>query len=226
MRRPDARKLDAETLVDDFGSRSAMARGLHLKDKNRSPNALRLALESYYGAVVALVVERMLGEPARWEAGKLDLDERWLDTAREQLARYDTRVLADAPPRAIDHFGPLYQDLFPRYLRHALGEYYTPDWLAEHVLDSVDYRGTDRLRLLDPTCGSGVFLLAAIRRIRAAADGSIRPEQLGRHILEPRDRIRRQSLGRADGLGQLSSGDPRLAAERRPPLPCPAGPVA
>ncbi|MGA2059759.1 MAG: N-6 DNA methylase [Thermoguttaceae bacterium] len=62
----------------------------------------------------------------------------------------------------------LYQELFPRALRHRLGEYYTPDWLARHVLDQVGYSDGLTQRLLDPACGSGTFLLTAIGRIRAA----------------------------------------------------------
>jgi hypothetical protein len=65
-----------------------------------------------------------------------------------------------------DLFKALYQDLFPRRVRHRLGEYYTPDWLAEHVLDQVGYHGQPEVRLLDPACGSGTFLVAAIRRLR------------------------------------------------------------
>ena len=52
-------------------------------------------------------------------------------------------------------------------MRHALGEYYTPDWLARHVLDEVGYQGEPDSRLLDPACGSGTFLVAAINRMRA-----------------------------------------------------------
>ena len=71
-----------------------------------------------------------------------------------------------------------------------MGEYYTPDWLARHVLDQVGYRGEARQRLLDPACGSGTFLLAAVRRIRAArlylchgAPGDSSKADLCRHIL-------------------------------------------
>ena len=63
-------------------------------------------------------------------------------------------------------FKPLYQNLFPRPVRHQLGEYYTPDWLAAHVLDQVGYIGNPGQRLLDPACGSGTFLLIALRRLR------------------------------------------------------------
>ena len=57
----------------------------------------------------------------------------------------------------------LYQELVDPEDRHELGEYYTPDWLAELALKEIDYRGG---RLLDPACGSGTFLFCAIRKLR------------------------------------------------------------
>jgi methylase of polypeptide subunit release factors len=57
----------------------------------------------------------------------------------------------------------LYQGLVDPQSRHDLGEYYTPDWLAELTLETIGYRGG---RLLDPACGSGSFLYAAARRLR------------------------------------------------------------
>jgi hypothetical protein len=92
-------------------------------------------------------------------AALADLVDRLGGYAREIVA-----VEADGPQ---DLFKPLYQDLFVRRLRHALGEYYTPDWLAESLLDQVGYQGQPGRRLLDPACGSGIFLVAAIRRARA-----------------------------------------------------------
>jgi len=59
----------------------------------------------------------------------------------------------------------LYQELVDPEDRHDLGEYYTPDWLAELTLDRVGYEGGT---LLDPSCGSGTFLMAAVRRLRTA----------------------------------------------------------
>ena len=63
---------------------------------------------------------------------------------------------------ARDLFKGMYQHFIPSAMRHALGEYYTPDWLAEHVLDTINWRPDDQL--LDPTCGTGTFLLEALRR--------------------------------------------------------------
>ena len=86
------------------------------------------------------------------------------DRLREALAGYRLAPLTD--DGECDLFKPLYQNLFPRPVRHQLGEYYTPDWLAAHVLDQVGYIGNPGQRLLDPACGSGTFLLIALRRLR------------------------------------------------------------
>jgi len=50
-----------------------------------------------------------------------------------------------------------------------LGEYYTPDWLAERVLNQLGYDGDLSKRLLDPSCGSGTFVTLAIRRAKKFA---------------------------------------------------------
>jgi hypothetical protein len=47
-----------------------------------------------------------------------------------------------------------------------VGAVYTPDWLADHVLDVIGWPPDDEL--LDPTCGDGAFLRAAVRRRIAA----------------------------------------------------------
>ena len=51
-------------------------------------------------------------------------------------------------------------------MRHALGEYYTPDWLAEHTIELSGFDGDPHKALLDPSCGSGTFLLMAIHKVR------------------------------------------------------------
>jgi hypothetical protein len=54
----------------------------------------------------------------------------------------------------------LYRDFFPRNLFHALGEFYTPPWLAEKLVRESQW--DPEKSLLDPFGGSGVFLLAAL----------------------------------------------------------------
>jgi Eco57I restriction-modification methylase len=83
-----------------------------------------------------------------------------------RLDEYDPRTLSVDPSDSRDLLKQLYQHLFPKSVRHDLGEYYTPDWLADEVLDAVKYDGNPDHRLLDPACGSGTFLVLAINRIK------------------------------------------------------------
>ena len=89
------------------------------------------------------------------------------------LAEYEPATATLAPESTRDLLKKLYQYLVPRELRHDLGEYYTPDWLAELVLNEVGYRGDPEERLLDPACGSGTFLVLAIRRVLDHAPDSL-----------------------------------------------------
>jgi SAM-dependent methyltransferase len=65
----------------------------------------------------------------------------------------------------------LYESIIGKETRKKLGEYYTPDWLAERIVSEVV---TDplRKRVLDPACGSGTFLFQAVRRFIATAEAA------------------------------------------------------
>ena len=92
------------------------------------------------------------------------------------LADFEPATTTLEPEHTRDLLKKLYQYLVPRKLRHDLGEYYTPDWLAERLLNQVGYKGDPDKRLIDPGCGSGTFLILALRRLRQyAADHLIPP---------------------------------------------------
>ncbi|MEW6230350.1 MAG: N-6 DNA methylase, partial [Bacillota bacterium] len=89
-----------------------------------------------------------------------------------QLATYDPGTLELAPENARDLLKKLYHYLLPRDIRHDLGEYYTPDWLAERLIRTTmgdSDLGDPHKRVLDPACGSGTFLVILIRYIRERA---------------------------------------------------------
>ncbi len=65
----------------------------------------------------------------------------------------------------------LYESLIDPLQRHDLGEYYTPDWLAEKMCVRAIGDPLNQ-RVLDPACGSGTFPFHAVRRFLAAADGA------------------------------------------------------
>ncbi len=90
-----------------------------------------------------------------------------------KLGDYNPTTIEDDPHSVRDLLKKLYHYLLPKEIRHDLGEYYTPDWLAERLLEQLNEplfqkAPTKRIldpnkRLLDPACGSGTFLVLAIR---------------------------------------------------------------
>lgn len=104
----------------------------------------------------------------------LDIWDEGLDVALRrligELANYSLVTLDVDPEETRDLLKQLYQNLMPKKLRHALGEYYTPDWLAERLLNQLGYHGDPAKRLLDPACGSGTFLVLALKRVRHHAE--------------------------------------------------------
>ena len=58
----------------------------------------------------------------------------------------------------------VYQELIDIETRHSLGEYYTPDWLCERIVSEFDFKINSKI--IDPSCGSGSFLRAAVHRYK------------------------------------------------------------
>jgi len=75
-----------------------------------------------------------------------------------QLSEYDFSKVQE------DILKGVYQELIDLETRHALGEYYTPDWLCEKIVESLPIAETSKM--LDPACGSGSFLRAAIAKLK------------------------------------------------------------
>ncbi len=82
------------------------------------------------------------------------------------LSEFEPATSTLDPISTRDLLKKLYQYLVPQEVRQRLGEYYTPDWLAELLLNEVGYNGNTLKRFLDPACGSGTFLVLAIQRAK------------------------------------------------------------
>lgn len=83
-----------------------------------------------------------------------------------QLSGYDLSDISQ------DLLKGVYQELVDPVDRHDLGEYYTPDWLSEKIVEEL-LPDSEFASVLDPSCGSGTFLHAAIKhftRKRKSAD--------------------------------------------------------
>lgn len=111
----------------------------------------------------------------------------------------------------------LYHSVISAEARKQMGEYYTPDWLAQAVTDAAIERPLQQ-RVLDPACGSGTFVFHAVRRYIAAADAAgMTPDQIlegvTEHVLGIDLHPVAVTLARVTYL--LALGRDRLAAEER-----------
>lgn len=103
----------------------------------------------------------------------------WLHELYTQVSRYDWRK------RDTDVLRTLYENVIPKRMRKVYGEYYTPDWLAQYLVEEVldqpwveraaenaiyavrtgDHSVLRGCGVLDPTCGSGTFLYHAAKHL-------------------------------------------------------------
>ncbi len=75
----------------------------------------------------------------------------------------------------IDFIKEIFESIFPSQVRHSMGEFYTPDWLAEFVITKVveGDKDADVKKYLDPSCGSGTFIFNVIKKFANAGDSII-----------------------------------------------------
>ena len=99
-----------------------------------------------------------------------------LEQARGLLQSIASRLTAAYDLRAVreDLLKELYQELVDPQTRHDLGEFYTPDWLAELTLRKAGFppdktADATNASILDPSCGSGTFLFTAVRLLSASS---------------------------------------------------------
>jgi len=86
-----------------------------------------------------LGIENFLeGDYFSWYVEEIDqeLGDVIAEIAR-RLSDYEIATPQLEPEFARDLLKKLYQNLVPRDIRHSLGEYYTPDWLAELIINEV-----------------------------------------------------------------------------------------
>jgi len=117
----------------------------------------------------------------------------------------------------------LYESVITAPTRKRLGEYYTPDWLAEKIVSTAIEQPLET-RVLDPACGSGTFLFHAARRYLAAAEaaGQTLPKALSGltlHVLGMDLHPVAVTLARVTYL--LAIGRDRLTKSNRGPIQVP-----
>lgn len=111
-------------------------------------------------------------DPQQWNSDLYDA----IKGVIVKLTDYEGRSPVLRPGIITDVFRQLYQRMMPPEIRHDLGEYYTPRWLAQATINVVPkapgWKG------LDPCCGSGTFVVEMINLVLEEVKHKSPEEQL------------------------------------------------
>lgn len=74
-----------------------------------------------------------------------------------------------------DAISEIFECIFPKEIRHSVGEYYTPYWLAREVIDRITKEDNEAhcKKFIDPACGSATFLIALINKYKECSQNAI-----------------------------------------------------
>lgn len=130
-------------------------------------------IEDGYSYQYHNIINFLEGDFFSWYADKQQwnefLYENVLDIVRciDQYSAFSLNVYYEP----IDIFKDLYMSIIPKSVRHSMGEYFTPKWLADYVVkESLKINKKDKWKAIDPCCGSGVFLISLIKNIVGERD--------------------------------------------------------
>ncbi len=138
-----------------------------LRDLLRPPGSRPTARLRDLATVVPLLSSVFEDDPFLWLCDVADADQNFADRFDAHLDNL-ARVLdeLDLVGVSYDFLRRFYQHFFDPPIRRALGEFYTDEAIVNEVLEAAEFDGTlsDGV-LADITCGSGTFLVIAIRKV-------------------------------------------------------------
>lgn len=102
-----------------------------------------------------------------WFTYSEDFDTDVVNSTLQLINEFELSTYVLKPESVQDILQEVYMELIPDKLRHLMGEYFSPDWIVEFVLDSINYTGDIDKSLIDPTAGSGPFPVQALKRVIA-----------------------------------------------------------
>lgn len=114
------------------------------------------------------------GDFFAWYCTNEQWDERIASAIKQVfaiLAEYENHHMFDGG-HVQDLFKDLYMAIIPDKVRHSMGEFYTPPWLAEQtILEALGPERPKNWTALDPCCGSGTFVTSLIRLVLEETEG-------------------------------------------------------
>jgi len=95
------------------------------------------------------------------------------------LTPYEDKVIFDTGDNVKDLFKNLFMSIVPDKVRHSLGEFYTPPWLADNLItEAIIKSNKTNWKGLDPCSGSGTFLTILIKKVLEETKDKSKSERL------------------------------------------------
>lgn len=108
------------------------------------------------------------GDFFSWYASPEQWTEDFYHEMRTIISKIDaySSFSLDVSYNPIDIFKDLYMSIIPQSVRHSMGEYFTPEWVADRVVSkALSLIKNPKWNAIDPCCGSGIFLISLIKKI-------------------------------------------------------------
>lgn len=105
-----------------------------------------------------------------WYTDKVNWNTKLYDIIKRIVSMLDCyyNFSFDYEYKPIDIFKDLYMGIMPNSVRHSLGEYFTPAWIADYVVEKglsmLDNSTKEDWKAIDPCCGSGIFIITLIKK--------------------------------------------------------------
>lgn len=178
------RKVNLTALSEEYG--------LHI---NNAEDLFKLlfCLETYYSIILRLLVSKKILGGRAFSTDVFDDSfyqnyglvnytcptyYNWftyLPMVVDQIPEIERSLPISFEDNKLDIISRIFESVFPKEVRHSLGEFYTPYWLASYVIDTItkeDDCACNKL-YIDPTCGSGTFLIALINKYKALSNNQV-----------------------------------------------------
>lgn len=153
-------------------------------------------LEDGYGYRSSNIINFLEGDFFSWYSAKEQWDETLGDCVKEIIKLIDgyTTFSFEIKYNPIDIFKDLYMSIIPKAVRHSMGEYFTPAWLADYVVaEGIKMQKNLDWKAIDPCCGSGTFIITLIKHIVGDVDLYLMTE-------EEKEKVRNKILNSVYGI--------------------------
>ena len=190
-------KLIACKIVDKLGFNTSTEAFFDLtKVTSADMQSFFATMEDGYSFKSGSIINFLEGDFFSWYSAKDQWSpELWKEILQvvETIDQYSAFTF-DFNYNPIDIFKDLYMSIIPRSIRHSMGEYFTPEWLADRVVSkSLSLINNKDWKAVDPCCGSGIFILSLIKHIVGDVD-------LTTLSIDEKHDIKNQILNRIHGI--------------------------